>query len=192
MSVELLQILSLVSYIAAGIMLFVSIALFFILDIKKVIGDISGATARKAINNIREQNEKTGNKAYKSSPVNSARGRLTDKMTASGNLQTQTPPMGGSPGTEKFNTAELISLPDTAYENPAGATTVLSDAFGETSVFSAESGDTTILSKSDLTYDDSMELFKRDNEALVSFTNTTVKFTKDIEMSFTDTTEIIE
>ena len=73
MSVELLQTLSLTSYIIAGVLLLMSVALFFLLDIRKVIGDVTGSTARKAINSIREQNEASGNKAYKPSPVNAAR-----------------------------------------------------------------------------------------------------------------------
>lgn len=86
MSIETLQTASTISYIAAGILLLVAVALFFLLDIKKVIGDLTGITAKRAIENIRQQNEQTGEKNYKSSSVNLARGKLTDKISQSGKL----------------------------------------------------------------------------------------------------------
>ena len=49
MTVELLQIISLVSFIIAGVLLLLGIALFFLLDVPKLYGDISGRTAKKAI-----------------------------------------------------------------------------------------------------------------------------------------------
>lgn len=55
MSVELLQILSVVAYILAVVMLVLSIILFFVLNIRKVIGNLSGSTAKKAINDIRQK-----------------------------------------------------------------------------------------------------------------------------------------
>lgn len=55
MSVELLQRFSIAGYVAGGIFLGVSILLFFVLHIPKVIGDLSGTTARKAIASIEQQ-----------------------------------------------------------------------------------------------------------------------------------------
>lgn len=49
MTVETLQMLSTVAYVLAGIFLLAAIAIFFLLDIRSVIGDVTGATARKAI-----------------------------------------------------------------------------------------------------------------------------------------------
>ncbi len=72
--------------IAAGLMLVITIILFFVFNIPKVIGDLSGSTAKKAIENIRTKNETTGIKTFRSSPTNKARGKLTDRMTASGKL----------------------------------------------------------------------------------------------------------
>ena len=83
MSIERLQSISIISYIIAVVLLLIAIALFFLLDIRRIIGDLTGITARKAIEDIRRQNENTGEKNYKSSPVNVARGRLTDKISPS-------------------------------------------------------------------------------------------------------------
>lgn len=57
MNVELLQSLSLISYIFAGIFLLLSIITFFAFGIPKLIGEISGSSARKAIEEIKKQNE---------------------------------------------------------------------------------------------------------------------------------------
>ena len=52
MTVETLQMLSTVAYVLAGVFLLAAIAIFFLLDIRSVIGDVTGATARKAIRHI--------------------------------------------------------------------------------------------------------------------------------------------
>lgn len=178
MSVEQLQTFSLVSYIIAGVLFLLAIALFFLLDIKKVIGDVTGATARKAINTIREQNEASGDKAYKPSPVNAARGKLTDKISPSGRLQPQTAGIGGSPGTEKFDTTELTPQSE--------ETTVLSENTSETTVLShiSQIGETSVLS-ADV---DEQSVEKNQNEKVPDNND----FSTDVEMSFTDSTEIIE
>ena len=112
MTVELLQTLSLVAYIAAGVLFLVAVALFFLLDVPKLYGDVSGRTAKKAIEAIRQQNESSGNKAYKPSAVNAERGKLTDKITQSGRLQSQTAGLPVSVGTEKFATSTLAPRPN--------------------------------------------------------------------------------
>ena len=139
MSIETLQTASTISYIAAGILLLVAVALFFLLDIKKVIGDLTGITAKRAIENIRQQNEQTGEKNYKSSSVNLARGKLTDKISHSGKLIKNTSGIGISPHTEKFSTTELN--PDN------GQTAILNDSVSETTVLSNPENETTVLNK---------------------------------------------
>lgn len=184
MSVEQLQTLSLVSYIIAGVLVLAAIALFFLLDIKKVIGDVTGATARKAINTIREQNEASGDKAYKPSPVNAARGKLTDKISPSGRLQPQTAGIGGSPGTEKFDTTKLMPPIEetTVLDNAVSDTTVLS---GETTVLeqNANSGETTVLSENADSQPENAKSSDKEHK---------VDFSTDVEMGFTDSSEIIE
>ncbi len=71
-------------FIGAGIgtvvMLFVTILIFFVLDIRKVIGDLTGKNAQKAIKKIREENEQSGDKTFKTSYINRSRGKITDKI----------------------------------------------------------------------------------------------------------------
>ena len=140
MSVELLQTLSIVSYIAAGVLFLGAVALFFLLDVPKLIGDISGSTAKKAIEAIRQQNESTGDKAYKPSAVNASRGKVTDKISPSGKLEQRSSGLSIGAQTEKLDTTDLTAA---AIE----ATTLLND-LSETSVLQdGENGATTILSE---------------------------------------------
>ena len=111
MSVELLQTLSLISFIVAGVALLVAIALFFLLDIRKVVGNLSGATARKAIRNIRLQNENAADNDYSAA---------TDRITRSGRIERQAAGKAGAPQTEKFATTELaMSAQETTVLGPA-------------------------------------------------------------------------
>lgn len=140
MTAELLHMLSLVAYIAALVLLVLAVVLFFLLDIPKLYGDVSGRTARKAIEAIRQQNEATGNKAYKPSAVNAERGKLTDQITKSGKLRPRTAGSLVSVGTEKLGTATLIPS--------AGATELLQPATPETTMLydlMAETGQTEVL-----------------------------------------------
>lgn len=183
MTVELLQTLSLVAYIAAGVLFLVAVALFFLLDVPKLYGDVSGRTAKKAIEAIRQQNESSGNKAYKPSAVNAERGKLTDKITQSGRLQSQTAGLPVSVGTEKFATSTLAPQPNetTVLAEPVNETTVLEQPAGETTVLTGDlspAGETTVLVNNEAAQ----------SAAVVAPS----KFTVDVEMSFTGSSEIIE
>lgn len=74
---DILNTISVISFIAAGIFAVLAIALWFIFKIPTVIGDLSGRTAKKSIERMRQNNEKTGNKLYKTSKGNLERGKLT-------------------------------------------------------------------------------------------------------------------
>lgn len=161
---ELMQMISLFSFILAGVFLLISIALFFLFDIHRVIGDISGATARKAIENIRQQNEETGDKAYKPSKVNMERGKVTDKISPSGRIHKQSDPLTVATGTSKLDnmyydpTTVLEVTSETTVLNNGSETTVLNDGVEttvlnnmyETEMIENQSfgGETTVLSQS--------------------------------------------
>ena len=114
----------------------VSVLLFFVLRIPDVIGDLTGATARRAIEDIRNRNEETGEKLYKSSTVNKQRGRLTDKISESGRIISRNPnEFGGAMATEKISTQKIAN----------NETTVLSSS-NETTLLSTEN-ETTLLSQ---------------------------------------------
>ena len=125
--------------ILCGIMFVVSVIVFFTLKIPKVISDLTGATARKAIKQIREQNEASGDKAYKVSGFNEARGKLTDKISPSGRIVHQYPAQMRGINTTKIETQELQA------EETANQTSVL-DQYNETTLLSNEGvGETSVL-----------------------------------------------
>lgn len=142
MTYEMYRYVFIGGLVLAGLMLLLAVLLFFLLKIPVVIGDLSGATARKAIENIRKENAKTGEKTYKSSQVNIERGRVTDKMTPSGKLlRRPNTGYGGAMATEKIGTDRLqaeasftsaVGAEETTVLYPGDETTVLSD---DTSAF---------------------------------------------------------
>lgn len=132
MTYEMYRYLSLGAAIACAIMVVVSVVLFFTLQIPKVIGDLTGRTARKAIEDIRKQNEQSGDKVYRSSSVNLRRGKLTDKISPSGRIESRhTTPFGTGVITEKISTQQLPVVEDTSDTtilNEGNETTVLAQA----------------------------------------------------------------
>jgi len=163
-----------VGRILAILMFVVSLILFFVLKIPAVIGDLFGATARKAIENIRNQNEESGEKAYKSSAVNKERGKLTDKISPSGSLHSKpSDKLGFGMKTEKISTQRLDS-------EDAGETTVLSAA-NETTVLSSGIGETEVLNEAPVFNETT--LLSPDMMAPSTESN-------DVQMGFGDTTEL--
>lgn len=125
MSYEIYRYIFIGAAILCGAMIVTSILLFILLKIPKVIGDLTGRTARKAIENIRNQNESSGDKTYRSSLVNQERGKLTDKISPSGRLiRNPTDLLGGAMATEKIGTQQLVS-DETAVLDSGNETTVL-------------------------------------------------------------------
>ncbi len=125
--------------ILCAVMFIVSVLVFIFLNIPKVISDLSGRTAKKAIKTIREQNEASGDKGYQVSAFNQARGRLTDKISQSGNVIEQYRMQMAAIGTTKIETQQLPSQETTVLESEgSGETAVLSESMktGETTVLS--------------------------------------------------------
>ena len=75
-----LSIISIIAYIAAGVLLVLAIVLGIIFKIPSVIGDLSGRNAKKSIEQMRANNVRTGNKSYRPSKTNLERGKLTGSM----------------------------------------------------------------------------------------------------------------
>lgn len=161
--------------ILCGIMFIVSILIFIFLKIPKVISDLSGATARKAIKTIREQNEASGDKGYKVSAFNEARGKLTDKISPSGNVIQQHQMQMRGIDTTKISTQEL------QVEEHANETTVL-DSYNETSVLdNTGAGETSVLS----------EVMSSGETTVLSEVTNDSTFTIEYDITFIHTEEII-
>lgn len=168
MTYEMYRYVFLGGAIACGILLAVSVILFFTLRIPKVISDLTGRTARKAIEDIRRQNEQSGNKIYQSSTENLKRGKLTDKITHSGRVvpRAQTP-FGTGTITEKISTQRLQQ-----------------EATGEETTLLAE--ETTLLSTSEQT-----TLLTPAEAAPVQPTEQMSAFAVEFEITFIHTDEVI-
>lgn len=176
--------------VACGLMLILSIVLFFVLRIPKVISDLSGRTARKAIDNIRKQNEASGDKSYQSSAVNIQRGKVTDKISPSGRLvQKSATPFGTGAITEKISTQKLHNqqpAEETTVLSGASETTVLDEGYGETSVLQPEYGETSVLQPE---YGETTVLQPEAAEQPEAYVQ---QFTIEYEITYVHTNEVIQ
>lgn len=113
--------ISIVSFIAAGVFATLGVALWFLFKIPTVMGDLSGRNAKKSIERMRKNNEKTGNKTYKSSGTNVERGKLTGTMKGAGK--------GDGPG-EDYETGLLNENGAKTYEGEDTGLLMDEDATG--------------------------------------------------------------
>ncbi len=80
MDAHIWKTISIVGYSLAGVLSATAIFLFFKLKILAIIGDLTGKTAAKQIQEIREQNKLTGSKHYRPNAFNLERGVLTEPV----------------------------------------------------------------------------------------------------------------
>ena len=112
---DLIEKLSIIAFVAAGCCLLLTILIWFRFRILSVINDLSGKTAKRAIAQIRENNLRTGNKAYHPGIVNLNRGPLT----------TPKPEVSATP-TEKLPDDQVGKpVPETILYQEAGKTQIL-------------------------------------------------------------------
>lgn len=143
MTYEIYRYIFIGAAIAAGVMLAVTLILFFVLKIPGVIGDLSGRTARKAIADIRNHN-------MSANTDNIGSGKLTDKITASGRLMERRD-SSGNKYTDKISTEKLIEQNklsgsnETTLLNDGNETNVLNTGNETTVLDSYSSGQTVIL-----------------------------------------------
>lgn len=169
MSIDVLQACSIGFWVAAGIFFLTAVALFFLMDIPKLYGEISGRTARKAIEQIRKHNEEalTGDIAG----VHTGSGVRTEKFSTA----------TLAPETVAGATTVLAEAGATTMLAEAGATTVLAEA-GATTVL-AEVGATTILTEPE--HPQTAENDRQPPEAMDDFV-------LENELSYAESAEIIE
>lgn len=149
MTYEIYRYIFLGGAILTGIMVVVTVLVFFFLKIPTVMGDLTGANARKAIAKIRNQNERSGDKTYQTSAVNKERGKLTEKISQSGRLiPNESVSMFGAMETEKIGTQQL------EYQENAGETTLLAheECMNETSVLAVQDCSAQFVIEYEITY----------------------------------------
>ena len=77
---ETFNLISIISFIVALIFTILAVVLWFAFKIPSVIGDLSGRTAKKSIENLHKHNDNPASIIYKPSSTNSSRSKLTDTM----------------------------------------------------------------------------------------------------------------
>ncbi len=134
-TIELLQLLSVIAFISAGVVFLVAVALFFLLNIPKITGDLSGRTARKAIEK-KKKNSLEGI-SNDTTPAN-MRGNPAEAVTFSRGI-----------GTEKIASMRL-SKQNSALQTPSESQTALSEPSGsQTTVLESSGSQTTLLGSSE-------------------------------------------
>ena len=139
MTVELMQTIGLIAYIAAALFFLLGIMFFFTLNIPKIFNDLTGRTEKRAIAAIRQQNEAmTGGNTSAN----------TAKMSATGRLSTQGQPKKGKSTSASVGSKEKakITTAQLAGNEPAHETTVLPGADNLTTVLAGGENLTTVLS----------------------------------------------
>lgn len=153
MTVELLNTLSMSAFIAAGVMFLLAIALFFILDIPMVVGELSGKNAKKSIKEIQKHNEGDSERLNRVSSRNSH----VTKPGKTGRVGV---------GTEKFATNALAT--------PANETTLLNS--NETTLLN--NNETTLLNNNETTLlinnFDNTNIGNMNNNAVVNSANNNI------------------
>ena len=87
MPYQVLNMIGTIFLVMCGVFFLLSVVLFFFFKIISVIGDLTGSTARRQIEKVRNTNIRSGDKAYKPSPVNMERGKLTERVNKSDKLK---------------------------------------------------------------------------------------------------------
>ena len=126
--------LSTISFVAAGVCLAIAVVLWIVFRIPGVIGDLSGRNAKKSIARMRQSNERSGSKSYRSSETNAARGKLTATMPGAGAAEKPVQQTHPAPQADEAPETVLLS------ENRA-------DRWEESTVLLSESGETELLAE---------------------------------------------
>jgi hypothetical protein len=83
--------ISYISFAMAAVFLILAVFFWIKFGVLRIIGDLSGRTAKKSIAKMREKNEKTGRKIHSAGSINVEHGKITDKMRDSDDLVNRSP-----------------------------------------------------------------------------------------------------
>ncbi len=191
MTVEMMQTLSLVLYILAGVLAVTAIILFIALRVPRIIGELTGSAERKAIENIRKQNLDAANTDAENKRSMAADRHMTDKISRSGRLAQRETRMSGVNATQKLGRQTVMSGAETELLNPGmGETEMLRPVVGETEVLGPTAGETTLLNPAILPTETSEDLpVHREPEQPQSAHK---DFSIDHEIQFSGSSEWIE
>ncbi|MBQ8116758.1 MAG: hypothetical protein IJ147_01645 [Lachnospiraceae bacterium] len=107
MSVETLQIITLILFVLSAIFFVLAACLFFAFNVPGIVGSMSGMTAKKAIENIKARNEENDRERVSYSRL--LKDKRTEKIAASSRLIRQTGSFRHGKNTQKINkTGEMV------------------------------------------------------------------------------------
>ena len=170
MSVEMLQIITLTFFVMSGALFVVAICLFFAFNIPGIVGNLSGMTAKKAIEDIKTKNKEGGKEHASYSHL--MKDKRTEKIASSVRLGRQTSRIRNGKTTGKLNKVWEKTAP--LGKKKLGETVRLDV------VNTAEMRETTILST------------KVDEIVLIQLTGELPVFTVDVDIVLCESTEAIE
>lgn len=120
---QLYNIISIVAFSLAGVFFLVSLFLWFKFNIWEVIGDLTGRNAKKSIQQMRQENEKSGVNLYRTSGSYGARGGSGEISVRQNSTKTETDEIKtGGISTGGIKTARITSV-----DEGNNATTLLSE-----------------------------------------------------------------
>ena len=174
MSVEVLQTMSLIAYILAGVFFVLALVLFFRLKVPALWGEVSGRTARKAIQAMKWKGEdaQAAPKPAEAQPLLPERAPLV--------ASEQKPPLKEAPGLGQTTPLQDVGQTDVL---PRPSAVISPSEVGETAVLRAVAPYST------------GELPRADETSLLTQKvkeEPRVFFEMEQELAFTDSTEIIE
>lgn len=116
MTIELLQRLSMIAYVLAAVLFVIAVVLFFVLKIPMLFGELTGATARKGVEAIRQQTLSGEQSAYLTKKAKSRKQQRSEDNELPKKA-------GGRDETGKLDTAVLSQ--HAAAQGAVGSETVL-------------------------------------------------------------------
>lgn len=152
MSADVLQTISIVAFILGAVLAIVAVILWFRLNVRGIIDDLSGKKAERQIRELREQNRQEESDSNKGRVVyNPSTGKSTSKLGFSKKKETTdklTEPLVATKQSvrdeQDEDTALLQEVDETTILEQEEGTTVLGDEEGTTVLGSDEEG-TTVL-----------------------------------------------
>lgn len=136
-SANILLYVSVGAFVLAGVCAVLAIVLFFRLDIRGVIGDLTGKTVAKEVQSMRAET--------KQSEESHERMRIPHGMTTSTNLSNSKIIDKRRKAKEQNKATDLGSVPTAYVSQDDNATTLLSQEAGATTLLSQEDSATTLL-----------------------------------------------
>ncbi len=170
MSVEVLQIITLIFFVMSGALFVIAVCLFFAFNIPGIVGNLSGITAKRAIEDIKTKSEEGSREHISYSRL--MKDRRTEKIAGSVKLGRQTSRIRHGKTTGRLNKVWEKTAP--LSKKKVGETVRLDIAD------TAEARETTILS------------VNREGVMLTQFTGELPVFTVDVDITLCESTEAIE